>query len=607
MPNSTKVLELTEFVEKAPLSGIKPTLSFGGGGDKGEEPEPVPEGQRVYVDNKEDAPKGVYVLTGKDEGLYYDMNQLNEEEHGDAITDVFNDLLAQQTEMLSEEGGQKAKEATHKLQSDLLGMVEEAFKNHKDAEKHEALSDEKIEASETYLKMRVSRGGKDDFDSPEFKALDAVGSKEADLNYKIRNDVKAQLEDTSTPEGKAYVDKKREIEESPRNKRLSKLRQKLGNALIHSFKSKGFKVDDMEFNIDPDLTYAGADDWEQKSIIKVQNAFRNFHANLGNEVATFQEAWRNLYSDYERNPEKSYIGTVMEVLDTNDIAEYMNNTFHANPKVFQGLSSGDRKAEIHAIGNFIHESLHSINAKKRMSNLMAHITDKDRDWSQEAKIRTSYGVKLDPSLVRQKALENTKVLFEEAPVELLSKAIIGDKYYSDLKGRDVYEDSEFTEGKGSREEHPFDGYRDSIPHVARWALGQSQGSPSKARSLLGEMRTLATGEGAKNLQRMNELSVSFGTYLDDYAKQAPMDVGVGEEGEIKVIDDGYHTQGSVGFAASSANTKDNFKLRPRPTTMEGWGGQRSTSIKDAKPTHDANGTISQEAHLDIMHLLYGKG
>ena len=47
--------------------------------------------------------------------------------------------------------------------------------------------------------------------------------------------------------------------------------------------------------------------------------------------------------------------------------------------------------------------------------------------------------------------KNTKTLFEEAPVELLSKAIIGDKYYSDLKGRDVYEDSEFTEGKGSRE------------------------------------------------------------------------------------------------------------------------------------------------------------
>ena len=598
MPNSTKVLELAEFVEKAPLTGIKSTLGrvFGGGGDTEEEPEAVPEGQRVYVDSEEDAPDGVDVLTGKRKGLYYDMNQLNEKDHGDEITNVFNDLVAQQTELLSEEGGRKAEDATYKLDSELYDMEQEAFKNHKDAEKHRELIDELAGAADTYLEVG---GG---FDSAEFKTVQSLGDKETKLRESISSDVEEQLRDTSTPEGKAYMDKKQEKADSQKNKQLSKLRQKIGNALIHSFKTKSFKVDDMEFKIDPDMAYVSDEgEWETAQIKKIKAAFRGFQINSGNTTEQFEAAWGSQYADHLENPETSYISTVMDVLNDNDIAEYVikDNEFHANPKVFAAFSSGTPQEKIDAMSTMVHESLHSINAKKRVINIIAHTDDKDRNWEQEAKIR-----KLDPSEVKQKAHENTKILFEEAPVELLSKAIIGDKYHSDLKGRDVYTDPEFTEGKGSREEHAFDGYRDVTPHVARWALGQSQGSPSKARALLGEMRTLATGEGSKNLQRMNELSISYGSYLDGYAKQAP---SIPPVGGIEVWDNGYHTYGAIGFAESSAKTKDQFKLHPRPTTMEGWGGQDSTSIKDAKPTHDTDGSISKEAHLDIMHLLYGKG
>ena len=598
MPNSTKVLELAEFVEKAPLTGIKSTLGrvFGGGGDTEEEPEAVPEGQRVYVDSEEDAPDGVDVLTGKRKGLYYDMNQLNEKDHGDEITNVFNDLVAQQTELLSEEGGRKAEDATYKLDSELYDMEQEAFKNHKDAEKHRELIDELAGATDTYLEVG---GG---FDSAEFKTVQSLGDKETKLRESIFSDVKEQLSHTSTPEGKAYMDKKQEKADSQKNKQLSKLRQKIGNALIHSFKTQSFKVDDMDFKIDPDMAYVSDEgEWERKTIAKIKAAFRGFQINSGNTTEQFEAAWTSQYADHLDNPETSYLSTVMDVLNDNDIAEYVikDNEFHANPKVFAAFSSGTPQEKIDAMSTMVHESLHSINAKKRVINIIAHTDDKDRNWEQEAKIR-----KLDPSEVKQKAHENTKILFEEAPVELLSKAIIGDKYHSDLKGRDVYTDPEFTEGKGSREEHAFDGYRDVTPHVARWALGQSQGSPSKARALLGEMRTLATGEGSKNLQRMNELSISYGSYLDGYAKQAP---SIPPVGGIDVWDNGYHTYGAIGFAESSAKTKDQFKLHPRPTTMEGWGGQDSTSIKDAKPTHDTDGSISKEAHLDIMHLLYGKG
>ena len=524
------------------------------------------------------------------------MNRLNEKDHGDEITNVFNDLVAQQTELLSEEGGRKAEDATYKLDSELADMEQEAFKNHKDAEKHRELSDELAEAVDAYLEVG---GG---FDSAEFKTAASIGDKETELRESISSDVEEQLRDTSTPEGKAYMDKKQEKADSQKNKQLSKLRQKIGNALIHSFKTKSFKVDDMEFKIDPDMAYVSDEgEWETSQIAKIKAAFKGFQINSGNTTEQFEEAWASQYSDHLDNPETSYISTVMDVLNDNDIAEYVidNNEFHANPNVFRAFSSGTPQEKINAMSTMVHESLHSINAKKRVATIRKHIEDKDRNWAQEAKIR-----KLDPSEVKQKAHENTKTLFEEAPVELLSKVIIGDKYHSDLKGRDVYTDPEFTEGKGSREEHAFDGYRDVTPHVARWALGQSQGSPSKARALLGEMRTLVTGKGSKNLQRMNELSISYGSYLDGYAKQAP---SIPPVGGIEVWDNSYYTYGATGFAESSTNTKDQFTPRPRPTTMEGWGGQESTSISDARPTHDEDGNISKEAHLDIMHLLYGKG
>ena len=253
------------IVEKAPF-GLKPLGSLFGGGDKKLSPEEeaeekVPEGQRVYVDSKEEAPDGVDVLTGKREGLFYDMNQLNQKDHGDTITDVFNDLVDQHKELLSEEGGQKAEEATYKLQGELSDMEAEASANHKDAGKLNALSDEVAEAVEAYIRDDPAGKG---FDSPEFKAVEALGDKEEALRESISSDVNEQLKDTSTPEGKAYTDKAREAIDSAKNKQLDKIRQKMGNALIHSFKSNGFKVDDMDFNIDPDMSYVSDEGaWER--------------------------------------------------------------------------------------------------------------------------------------------------------------------------------------------------------------------------------------------------------------------------------------------------------------------------------------------------------
>ena len=186
---------------------------------------------------------------------------------------------------------------------------------------------------------------------------------------------------------------------------------------------------------------------------------------------------------------------------------------------------------------------------------------------------------------------------EEAPVELLSHAIMGRKYNKDLVGKDVFTDKAFSEGSGSREQTRFEGYSNTVPHVARWALAHSGGSPTKARALLGKMRDVGSGQGevdkfgeksqsgiVDNHRLKNEYTASYTQYLNQYQKENP-----DEAHRVSHLTRGL-TEGQDNKYGE--NKLPNLSLRPE--------------IKGAKPTHDEDGNISEAGHLDLMYLIYGK-
>jgi chorismate synthase len=133
-----------------------------------------------------------------------------------------------------------------------------------------------------------------------------------------------------------------------------------------------------------------------------------------------------------------------------------------------------------------------------------------------------------------------------------------------------------------------------IPHVAKWALGLSNGDPVKARALLAEMRDLRRAtkvfaekgdnkrqaQVVKNHQRMNELSLSFGTHMESYAKKHNLD------------SDSYGGQASI--VAEGLDNKYG-KVRLTPDLM----------VREEGRTHNDDGSITDDAHLDLMHLVYG--
>ena len=272
------------------------------------------------------------------------------------------------------------------------------------------------------------------------------------------------------------------------------------------------------------------------------------------------------------------------VFDGND------NTFKASPNVWAKISKMDKSGSISpdmrsALHVVVHESLHSMGHEERHTATNTYMEGRSKGLAEA-------------NIPEQEAYNNINLLMEEAPVELLSHAIMGRKYNKDLVGKDVFTDKAFSEGSGSREQTRFEGYTNSIPHVARWALAHSGGSPTKARALLGKMRDVGSGQGevdkfgeksqsaiVDNHRLKNEYTASYAQYLNQYQKENP-----DEAHRVEHLTRGL----TEGQNDKYGETKlPNLSLRPE--------------IRGAKPTHDEDGKISEAGHLDLMHLIYGEG
>lgn len=583
MPNSTTVLELTEFVEKAPLSGIKSTLGrvFGGGGDTEEEPEAVPEGQRVYVDSEEDAPDGVDVLTGKRKGLYYDMNQLNEKDHGDEITNVFNNLLDELADLDTEEGSKKLTEEEKRL-FDITQKTAEAFRA-------TLPSGEASKKAEQELMDFIHQADPDDkkdggiYEDPEFEKLqaktDALQQKLWDEEYEAMSVDNKNV----SPEAKAYNESLDDWDDSKRDKKTQRLHEKIGNSLIHSFKLNGFQVDGMKFKVDPEMQYASWGPEYDKAAAKqlrdvLEDAGKLSQDTIDELVSTAA------YGRKDKLPEpiRAFIESVGESLH----GQYNGVTkkFVMSPSMFKKLgkisdgelSPKEKTGMLSAFGTMVHESLHSDESFRQALVMQEYNNGRTVD---------------NPELLRG----HMHKLFEEAPTELLAKAIVGRKYNEDFVGKDVYNDKEtFVDGEGGQEQHKWDGYPEMIPHVAKWALGLSKGDPVQARALLGEMRDLSRGTKVyaekagdkqqlakvKAHQRMNELSLSYGTYMESYAKQHNSDP------------DKYSGQASI-VKEGLDNKYGDVRLTP------------DLMVRENERTHNDDSSMTDSAHLDLMHLVYG--
>jgi len=140
----------------------------------------------------------------------------------------------------------------------------------------------------------------------------------------------------------------------------------------------------------------------------------------------------------------------------------------------------------------------------------------------------------------------------------------------------------------------------SIPHLARWSLAYSGGSPKRARALLGKMREVGAGQGevdaqdnpnqagvVDNHRLTNQYTASYGQYLKDYADQHKNTIHGDSASRIgRGLSEGQDLK-------YGKNKLPNISLRPE--------------IRKAKPTHDDDGNISEAGHLDMMHLIYGEG
>jgi len=628
---SNSLSSLLDFVilEKAP-SGFKPlTGLLGGGGDKpsgGEDEEKVPEGQRVYVDSKEDAPDGVEILTGKRGGSYYDMSQLNQEDHGDAITDVFNNLMDELLEAQSPEAVAGREKEISDLVSRIDDMSDAFIKQHPASEKYDKASAE-YDARQAEIIYEGEASGEDFITETikkleDDKELNSLDSKKKKLQDKIARDTsKTMVNDKGY---QSLRDQLKEMNDKVDNV-VGEIQSKLGNALIHSFKSSPFKVDDMAFSIDPDMKYTdNPKDWEAHITKGVEESVQGTVKTLPDEskkailqgsvlgewesdaddgkvVAVFMNGEAVLKKAEELGIPPSKLGKdaqiggivrdIREEISQSSLGLYdgNDNTFKASPNVWAKVSklddsdgmSPDMRSALHVV---VHESLHSMGHEGRHTANKAHLEERSKGLAEAG-------------ITKQEAFNNFKVFMEEAPVELLSHAIMGRKYNKDLVGKDVFTDKAFSEGSGSREQTRFEGYTNSTPHVARWALAHSGGSPTKARALLGKMRDVGSGQGevdkfgeksqsgiVDNHRLKNEYTASYTQYLNQYQKENP-----DEAHRVSHLTRGL-TEGQDNKYGE--NKLPNLSLRPE--------------IKGAKPTHDEDGNISESGHLDLMYLIYGK-
>ena len=231
---------------------------------------------RVYIDSAEEAPKGVNVLTGKRGGLFYDMTKLTQEDHGNTITGVFDTLMDEKRELDNDKSAAGLNEKASKLVDEAEAIYKKAQEEHELTPEVNKLEDqikELVDQNDRLFLIDIGEGkteagvDSDDITSEDEKALadyQKLADKQNELSDQIASDVSDRFfgGDPETDAGvKAYLDKHDEADAhrnqaEEHNTKLDNIHQKLGNALIHSFKVEGFKVDDMKFDVDPDLKYA---------------------------------------------------------------------------------------------------------------------------------------------------------------------------------------------------------------------------------------------------------------------------------------------------------------------------------------------------------------
>jgi len=596
------VSELLDFVilSKAnPLSGIS---GIGGGGDEGlgdgegvgtspeeEDIKRIPKEDRIYIDREEDAPEGVKVHHGPDEGLFYDKNDIK-----DGLSDVegheqYNGLIDEYNELQSSDLEEQRASLTQKMEDIEKEVEMDTTLGDEFGEKGINVVNEIL--SEVEEKRDLIEGGAE---------IDDHRIEAANENLEFLNDYLSRKTKESLEGHEGYQSLKKErdaLNEKPRE-----LRMKIGTALIESIVREGFDgvVDDLTFELDPDMTYS--------------TDLYAYDKSLARDVRKYLRA----LGEYRENPE--VISQIAEAVEKGDLDvsgifipvfvkeriqfQGMNlkgsysgtdNSLRISPHLFSFLSQAklgkklspqQKRAFLKAMGTVVHESLHSIHAQTREQHLHTYMIA-GRDIG-------ALGKKLGVSKEKAAYLlrNHLHLFFEEASTELLGKTIIGRRYNSDLVGQNVYanihaesSDDTFTEGAGGQEQHEWGGYSEMTPHVARWALGISGGDPVKARALAKEMKDLVGGKGimektqhqvpdtstpegleqatriVANHKRMDELSLSFGTYCKNYIKQ--------NEGRESSDGEPVPTGGYVKQAASllGEGLTDTTLITP---TMLGW-------------------------------------
>jgi len=389
----------------------------------------------------------------------------------------------------------------------------------------------------------------------------------------------------------------------------------------------------MTFNIDPDMTYTDdPQEWEDYMSEKVLEKVEGMVKTLSEEakIVALQGSvlgeWKSAADDkkvaavfmgsesgLKSSEELGIPATQRNVTlggivrdfrqDINETSlgayDASTNTFKASPNVWAKISkmeesggiSPDMRSALHVV---VHESLHSMGHEGRHDATKTYMEGR-RKGLAEANIPI------------QEAHHNISLLMEEGPVELLSHSIMGRKYNKDLVGKDVFTDKAFksldpddfesSEGSGSRSQHPLEAYQSSVPHIARWALAHSGGSPTKARALLSKMREVGSGQGevdskgeksqsgiVDNLRLRNEYTASYAQYLSEYQKANP--------------DEAHHV---THLARGLSEGQDNKYGEAKPPNIS-----NRPEIRGAKPTHDEDGSISEAGHLAVMHLIYGE-
>tara|TARA_R110002020_G_scaffold145988_1_gene320385 strand:- start:1782 stop:6092 length:4311 start_codon:yes stop_codon:yes gene_type:complete len=717
---SDPVSNLLDFIilsKAKPLSGINGIKGVGGGGisDVGggagggtspgdREVEQIPKEDRIYVDRKEDAPDGVEVHVGPDKGLFYDKNDVTEAGSQEGAAEEKRDGVF-------DDGSEKNKEYTAWLKdyARLLTDVGSEYQRQVGA-----LFQKKMDAIEEEVKKKITFSDgpsagyliaesvqREQAKLDEHLTLLAVGEEEGDIDELERNLAWAQ--DYLNSETQRHLERNEEYQ-SLKNKRdaadpttkMRELRAKIGAALVEGILEGGFELDGNSIDLDPDMTYDTSDHgFDEKVAIYVKSYLLNSRALQGLTESRVDQIKDLIGTDtlslenLQEHMGPTAASMLLDIAEKRVKHERMRmggvytaktNQFVMSYDTFKQLVKQHQKSEetsktlqreetrkqrvamLKAMGTLVHESLHSVNRKTRQAwqiRAAKHAIARNRDISMLA---NKHG--MSEEAMSRELTDVYKLLFEEAPTELLAKSIVGRRYNPELVGQNPYASyhgrigtddpnaqhkwDTFTEGRGAQHHHEWHGYPEEVSHVGRWALGLSGGDPVKARALLTEMRDLTSGKGiiqnldlntpegrehgqrtVRNLDRTNELLHSFGTHMQKYVNQyEARELGGDVETDQKRV--------PLEFARRAARLVDGLigkeaDRTPLVPNMMGWGLESDDIIlsggevfnRDTGRFEDRPGrpltvagpatTISDEgylvptdsAHLDLMHLVYG--